>query len=51
MKLYYKAFYETMKIIDHITLANEPSKFIKSKGSGNTLSKSKRKELRKKRKK
>lgn len=51
MQLYYKAYYEAMKIIDHVTLANEPSKFIKSKGNGNTLSESKRKELRKKRKK
>ena len=51
MKTYYNAHVESLEILKHIPLEVKPSKFIKPKGSKNTLSESKRKELRKKRKK
>lgn len=51
MKSYYNAYVEALEILKHTPLEIEPSKFIKPKGSKNTLSESKRKQLRKKRKK
>lgn len=51
MKLYYNAYVESLEILKHIPSETGQSKFIKPKGSKNTLSESKRKELRNKRKK